>query len=488
LIPSTTSPVFGQSVTLSATVQALSPGAGTPTGTVHFFSGTTSLGAAQTLSNGTASIATTALTLGMNSLTVVYSGDTNFMGQTSPAANLTVGKASTATTVSSSPASPVFGQLVTITATVAVVSPGGGSPTGTVHFMLGSTSLGSGVVSNGAASVTTSSLPVGANTISAAYSGDTNFASGNSTGTVTIGQSASSVSLTVSNATPPAGQPVTFTATVAAVSPGAGSPTGTVDFISNGNSIGTGTLSGGKATLNTTLPVAVSSVTAEYRGDTNFRSSTSNVVSVIAGTGNELWLNRVFQILLNRPITAAEIPYWNKQLAKGRSRYSIANEISMGKEARIASVQDAFNLYLGRDGTPSELAAVVHTAHATSTSVQAAVLASQSFVNTTGGGYTAYYQGLLTAVFGTTFPNPHIERQLSAGVPRIRVANGLLQSNLGRQAILTEAYNFVLQRDPTQPEITLYLSQMKHENVLLRAIVVQLLASSEFFVKATTPT
>jgi hypothetical protein len=42
----------------------------------------------------------------------------------------------------------------------------------------------------------------------------------------------------------------------------------------------------------------------------------------------------------------------------------------------------------------------------------------------------------------------------------------------------------VLNRDPTQPEIVLYLKQMKNENVLLRAIVVTLLASSEFYVDA----
>ena len=92
------------------------------------------------------------------------------------------------------------------------------------------------------------------------------------------------------------------------------------------------------------------------------------------------------------------------------------------------------------------------------------------------------------SVFGTTFPNIPIERQLSAGVPRVLVAHSLLQSNLGRQSLLTSAYNKILQRDPTQPEIVLYLAQMKHENVFLRSIEVTLLGSSEFFVRATSPT
>ncbi|HEV3311911.1 MAG TPA: DUF4214 domain-containing protein, partial [Chloroflexota bacterium] len=236
------------------------------------------------------------------------------------------------------------------------------------------------------------------------------------------------------------------------------------------------------------LPIASNSITAQYSGDTNFSSSTSTATTVTAGTPNEQWLNQVFEILLNRPITAAEVPYWNKQLAKGRSRYSIASEISKGKEARIASVQDAFNAYLGMNGTPGEVNAVIKTARATNTSVQAAILGSKLFYQAAGGTYTTYFQGLLISVFGTTFPDIPIERQLSAGVPRVLVAHRLLQSNLGRQSLLTFIFNKILQRDPTQPEVVLYLSQMKHENVFLRSIAVTLLASSEFFVRATSPT
>ena len=86
------------------------------------------------------------------------------------------------------------------------------------------------------------------------YSGDTDFQGQHvERPCVTIGQSASTISLSVSNANPSADDAVTLTATVTAASPGVGSPTGTVEFLNNGNSIGTGTLSGGVATL-TTMP------------------------------------------------------------------------------------------------------------------------------------------------------------------------------------------------------------------------------------------
>jgi Bacterial Ig-like domain (group 3) len=55
------------------------------------------------------------------------------------------------------------------------VSPGSGTPTGTVTFEDGSTVLGTANISAGTASFTTSSLSVGTHSIKAVYGGDTNF-------------------------------------------------------------------------------------------------------------------------------------------------------------------------------------------------------------------------------------------------------------------------------------------------------------------------
>jgi hypothetical protein len=73
---------LGQSVTLTVTVSPQF--AGTPTGTVQFFDGTTSLGT-QTLGSGpvSASVSTSALVVGGHNITAVYSGDTNFKTSTS---------------------------------------------------------------------------------------------------------------------------------------------------------------------------------------------------------------------------------------------------------------------------------------------------------------------------------------------------------------------------------------------------------------------
>lgn len=77
------------SVQLQAIV--LPNGAIDPTGTVQFFSGKTALGNLVQVKNLIATLTTTQLANGPNSITAAYSGDTNFIASTSPAATITVG-------------------------------------------------------------------------------------------------------------------------------------------------------------------------------------------------------------------------------------------------------------------------------------------------------------------------------------------------------------------------------------------------------------
>src|SRR5207247_662818 len=73
------------------------------------------------------------------------------------------------------------------------------------------------------------------------------------------------------------GQPVTFTATVAAKSTGAGTPTRPVTVADGQRTHVTGTLnSSGQAMFTTsTLTVGSHSITASYGGDTSFKEGTS---------------------------------------------------------------------------------------------------------------------------------------------------------------------------------------------------------------------
>jgi len=179
---SDSNPVLGTSVTLTATLA----GGASPTGTVTFKNGSTTLGTGS-VSGTTATFSTAALAVGVHSITAEYSGDANNAAAVSAAVTVTVGPVAPRVTVSVSDSNPVLGASVTFTATLA----GGASPTGTVTFKNGSTTLGTGTVSGTTSAFSTAALSVGAHSITAEYSGDSNNAAATSSAvTVTVAASA----------------------------------------------------------------------------------------------------------------------------------------------------------------------------------------------------------------------------------------------------------------------------------------------------------
>ena len=119
----------------------------------------------------------------MHTITAVYAGDSNFSDSTSNVLVQTVNQ-DTTTTVLYPGSTAVLGQNNTMSTTVFPDLPGSGTPTGTVTFAEGDTTLGTGVLVNGTATLTSNSFILGANTITVIYSGDGNFIG--STGSATI--------------------------------------------------------------------------------------------------------------------------------------------------------------------------------------------------------------------------------------------------------------------------------------------------------------
>jgi hypothetical protein len=284
---SSTPSVFGQQLTFTAVVAATAPGTGTPTGSVTFVDTTTgtTLGTSN-LSSGTATLAVSSLAVGTHNIQANYAGDTNFAAGSGSTTQL-VNKSSTTTAVTASPTTPVFGQSVVLTATVAATAPGTGTPTGTVTFtdennnVLGTANLSA----TGVGAITVSSLTVGGHTISANYGGDANYQTSGGTAPVTVSK-ASTTTQTTSNVNPSVfGQTVNFTALVAAVSPGAGIPAGTVTFVdtTTGITLGTANVDGtGHAVLGvSSLTVGTHTVTATYNGNANFNTSGGNVSQTV---------------------------------------------------------------------------------------------------------------------------------------------------------------------------------------------------------------
>jgi hypothetical protein len=144
-----------------------------------------------------------------------------------------------------------------------------------VMFQDGASQIGTGNLSGGTTTMTTSALAAGAHSITAIYSGDGTFAGGTSATLMqTVNRQADSISVASSSTSSIFGAAVTFTATV--TTSATGTPSGMVTFQDGASTLGTGTLSGGTATFTTSaLTGGVHSVTAVYGGDAKFAGSTS---------------------------------------------------------------------------------------------------------------------------------------------------------------------------------------------------------------------
>jgi Ca2+-binding RTX toxin-like protein len=176
---------FGQTESFTANVTA---GDGSiPTGSVQFQLNGVNFGSPVNLVNGSATIDASSLPAGTYQVTVIYSGSgAQFdLGSTSAPLTYTVNPDPTTTTLTSSTGITAVGQSVTFTATVTANAPGSGTPTGAVSFYDGTTLLDTINLPAGGpdqVSVTTSALAVGTHTITAVYSGDSNFVTSSSAG------------------------------------------------------------------------------------------------------------------------------------------------------------------------------------------------------------------------------------------------------------------------------------------------------------------
>ncbi len=263
LTSSTNPSVTGQSVTFTANLPS------GVTGTVTFTSGSTTLGTS-TLTGGAATTTTSTLPVGSDPITATYNGDANYSSAIATL-NQTVGKATPTVTVSTSGPS-IFGQTVTITASV----PNG--PTGTITLTSGGVTLGSGTItsSNGTVTVTTSTLPVGSDVIKATYGGDATNNTATGTVTQTVSKAGPTETLTSSLNPSTFGQSVTFTATLPT------NVTGTVTFANGPTTLGTSTVTNGVAALATSaLPAGTDSITATYNGDANNKTATASLTQTV---------------------------------------------------------------------------------------------------------------------------------------------------------------------------------------------------------------
>jgi hypothetical protein len=186
--------VYGSSLSVTVSVSAVAPATGTPSGDVGIASGTTigtNNDADVTLSAGQGVVGVTQLPAGTYPLFAHYAGDATFAPSGSSGLSVTITQANPTGVLNSTRKTVEPGQNVLFSGTMTGV-PNGVNPTGTVVFtntttgvVLGSEALVPGSSSTSSpisiALVTLAStqLKLGENTITATYSGDSNYATAN---------------------------------------------------------------------------------------------------------------------------------------------------------------------------------------------------------------------------------------------------------------------------------------------------------------------
>lgn len=204
-----------------------------------------------TVSGTTATI----VAAGTCSVTTSQGGNANYNAAADVVQSFDIGKASQAPlTLSATPASIQIGGTASL-------ATSGGSGTGAVSYAVtGNPSICS------VAGSTATALAEGTCALTATKAADSNYNQATATATVAVAKATATVALAASSESVQIGQPVTYRATV--TQSGGSTPTGTVTFTANGNTLCAAVpLSGGSASCTTTFATpGTQNVIANYSG------------------------------------------------------------------------------------------------------------------------------------------------------------------------------------------------------------------------------
>jgi large repetitive protein len=280
---------------LTVTVAGVGGSSVTPTGTVTLTEAGTTVGTG-TLASGTVKISLTALAAGSHSLVATYSGNDSFAPSDSTPVSVTITPAATTTVLTSSTTTVALGSALSTSVTVAnsVNTSSTYRATGTVDLLENGTTVASGTLSSGSASVSIPAavLTTGVHTFTARYNAGTNHAGSTTATPLTVTVASSTVSaLTV---TPSSGtiylgqQQVTVTGTVTGLPAGGAAPTGIVELRSGTTALTQVQLNatgGFSVTLPADQAAGSYSLVASYSGDTNYTASQSATKSLTITAG-----------------------------------------------------------------------------------------------------------------------------------------------------------------------------------------------------------
>ena len=259
---------------------AVTAASGTPTGSVILSGpGYTSAATALTAAKASFTIPADTLTAGYDKLTATYTPTGNFASSTGAVA-VSVNKE--APTVTVTPAQTSVARVASLSVKI-VVAAATGTPTGTVILSSAGYSSAATALSGGAATIIipADKLTVGAQSLTAAYSGDANDSASAAKASVTVIKLTPTVIASPTLASIARTSPLSVAIKVAAT---AGVPTGAVTLSGGGYTSAATALSTGYATIvipADKLTVAADELTVTYSGDANDNSATTSLKATV---------------------------------------------------------------------------------------------------------------------------------------------------------------------------------------------------------------
>ena len=276
--PSATT-VFGETANLKASVTTSS--GNKPTGNVTFKDGGTAIGTCTSLAltAGVATCSISTLSRATHLITAFYLGAADFAisdNSASPHSHV-VSRADTLVTITSDNADPSeYNEQITVAFTVTAVSPGGGTPIGTVTITVsGGAETCNATVASGSCTITLTN--VGSRTLTATYAQTTNYNDDTDTEAHTVNKANTTTTAIFSNVVTTSFE-VRFPVSVNA--PGSGTPSSQVSYTvvkkSDGSTVTSGTVAPyTNVTISGLTASTAYTVEGTYPTDSNF--NTSNV-------------------------------------------------------------------------------------------------------------------------------------------------------------------------------------------------------------------
>jgi uncharacterized protein (TIGR03118 family) len=206
----------------------------------------------------------------------------------------------------------------------------------------------------------------------------------------------------------------------------------------------------------------------------------------ITGSANQVFVDQVYQDLLNRQADSAGLAFWANQLDQGTTRSQVIAGIEGSTEFLSVEVQNAYTQFLHRSADSAGLSFWINSLKqgATLEQVEAGLVGSMEYFQSRGGGtnsgfLTALYQDALNRTVdsaGQTF----FTAQLTSGTTTAQVAAEIFASTEFRQDVVQGFYQHFLHRAADAGGLSFFVGALQ-QGQQEKDVAAAILGSAEFF-------